>query len=413
MSHPTDSTKYNRRHFLQTSSVTAASLLGAQAVQGQGVKGANDRLSIGLIGVGVRGSYHLRTLQALANRANVEVTAVCDVWKTRLNRAATAVEAKWHKAPMKTTRFGELLADGKVDAVVIATPDFSHTPIMTAALKAGKDVYIEKPMAMEVEEANQVLDLTRKTGAVVQVGTQRRSDGHFKAVAKLIATNVLGKITRVSSEYNFNHARWAFPFDKCKEADIDWDAFMMNLPKRKFDPRILCRWQLKKMCSNGMPGIWMAHYTDAVNMVLGTTYPSRVMALGGVYYWKEDRENDDTFRAVLEYPEGLLMCWGMALANEAGRYWTVHGTKGTIDMQNWWLLRKGGKNTSIQDRKIEAEPSDSHMGNWLACIRSRKQPNANIEAGHQHAISTIMASTARDSGQRQTYDPTRRVIAAG
>lgn len=413
MSRSTNSVKCNRRRFLQTSSLAGASFLGVQAVLGQDVEGANDRLSIGLIGLGGRGNYHLHTLKTMAKTANVEVAALCDVWKTRLDRAAVDVEAKWRKAPMKTTRFGELLANGKVDAVVIATPDFSHTPIMIEALKAGKDVYIEKPMAIEAEQANRVLDLTREKGAVVQVGTQRRSDGYFKAGAKLIATGVLGKITRVSSEYNFNHARWAAPYKDCKESDVDWDAFLLDLPKRKFDPRLLCRWQLKKMCSNGIPGLWMAHYVDAVNMVLGTTYPSKVVALGGTYYWKEDREHGDTFRAILEYPEDLMMCWGMSLANEAGRYWTVHGTNGTIDMQNWQLLRAGGKNTSVKDQKIAAERSDSHMGNWLDCIRSRKRPNANIEMGHQHAISTIMAATARDSGQRQTYDRARRLIVPG
>ena len=148
----------------------------------------------------------------------------------------------------------------------------------------------------------------------------------------------------------------------------------------------------------------MTHYVDAVNMILGTTYPTSVVAHGGTYVWKEDREHCDTFRALLEYPEGLLMSWGMGLGNAAGRYWTIHGTKGMLDLDKWMLLPDGGKDTTVNNQKIQPEPSTSHMGNWLECLRSRKRPVADIAFGHQHAVATIMAAAALHLGRRQKYD---------
>jgi len=413
MSEPNQPPTCSRRRFLQSTSALGAGLLAVNSTFGQEPQGANDRLSIGLIGTGDRGSYHLRWIGSLAEKHNAQITAVCDVWRPNLDRVAAGVKKEWGKAPMQSTRYGDLLASKDVDAVVIATPDFGHTQIMIAALEAGKDVYVEKPMSLDVEQASRAVDLAREKNAVVQVGTQRRSDGQFRGAAKLIATGVLGKITRVSSEYNFNHARWARDYDDCKKADVDWDAFLMDLPKREFDPRLLRRWHLYRDFTNGLPGLWMTHYVDTVNMLLGTTYPSRAVALGGTYVWKEDRQFCDTFRAVLEYPEEVLFSWGMGLANEAGRYWTIHGTEGTIDLHAFKLLRDGGKNTKVKDQKIEAEPSDSHMGNWLSCLRSRRRPTADIEMGHQHSVGTIMAAVARDSGQRQTYDAKQRRIVPG
>ena len=178
-------------------------------------------------------------IASLAKEHNARITAVCDVWKPNLDRAVAKVEEKFGKKPHATTRFGELLARKDVDAVVIATPDFGHTPIMLEALRAGKDVYVEKPMALEVDLASQALDLAREREAVVQVGTQRRSDGQFQGAAKLRATGVLGKISRVSAEYNVNHARWARDCGDCKAADVDWDAYLFNRPMCDFNPKLL------------------------------------------------------------------------------------------------------------------------------------------------------------------------------
>jgi predicted dehydrogenase len=408
-----------RRFFARTT--TGSALLGASALVARRAYGANERLSIGLIGVGDRGGAHMAEIHRLAEKMNVEITALCDVWKVNLNRAAARVKGWWGKEPRQFSRFGDLLALKDVDAVVIATPDHLHTPIMIAALKAGKDVYVEKPMSMDVAEANEALDLARAGNRIVQAGTQYRSDGGYIAAAKTLATGVLGKINRISASGNFNEGRWNRKFADCKEADVDWDAYLLNRPKRSFDPSLLRRWHFYRDFTNGLSGLWMSHYVDAVHILTGAKYPASAVSLGGIYVWNDGREHTDTFHTIMEYPEGFLWDWGMSLGNGAGNFFRVHGTLGTLEVStghaepnSLTLSPEGGSNdTKIEKSRIKPEPGQSHMGNWLECIRSRQQPNADIQFGHQHAIATIMAATALETGRRQKWDPKKREIYAG
>jgi len=401
-----------RRQFIQSTTASAA-LLGAGASLVRGAAGANERISIGMIGTGERGSALMGEILELAPKQNVAIVAVCDVWRKNRSAAAARVKEKLGGEPREFTRFGELLTSKEVDAVVIATPDFSHGPILVAALEAGKDVYVEKPMTIDLASANKALDLARQKSRVVQVGTQRRSDGRFLGATKMLATGVLGPINRVSAAMYFNEPRWIRAYADCVEADVDWPAFLLVLPKRPFDAKLLRQWQLYRGTTNGLAGLWMTHYADAVHMVTGAKYPDSAVALGGIYVWKDGREHTDTFHALLEYPEGFLFDWGMGLGNSSGVHFTVHGTKGTLDLEKWTLSSAGGRDASVQNQTVPAEPSRSHMENWLACLRSRERPNADIQYGHQHAVATIMAATALETGRRQRYDPAKRTITAG
>jgi predicted dehydrogenase len=337
------------------------------------------------------------------------------VWQKNLLAASASVKRASEHEPRRFTRFQELLAMREVDAVLIATPDFSHGSILVAALEAGKDVYVEKPMTIDVASANQALDLARAKERVVQAGTQRRSDGLHRGAAKWIATGALGKISRVSAAMNFNHARWARRFEDCTEAEVDWDAFLHCLPKRPFDAKMLRRWQLYRECTNGLAGLWMTHYADAVHLVTGARYPASAVALGGIYVWNDGREHTDTFHALLEYPEGFLFDWGMGLGNATGVHFAVHGAKGTLDVERWTVTPEasGPRSTKSEVVKITPEPEASHVENWLECLRSRKRPNADIEYGHQHAIATIMAARSLETGRRQKWDPAKRELFAG
>ncbi len=400
--------QFTRRRFLaQTTSGAAA--VAASSMFARGAEGANGRISIGIIGCGGRGSALMQDIQTVAKERNAEITAVCDVWKVNLNTAAAKAKEWFGKEPRTSTRFGDLLALKDVDAVVIATPDFGHTPIMIEALKAGKDVYVEKPMSMEIRLANEALDLARKNDRVVQVGTQKRSEGRFKAAAKEFATGVLGKLNRISAAMNVNHPRWQRRYDDCKQADVDWDAFLFNRPKRPFDPSLLRQWHFYKLCTNGLSGLWMAHYSDAVHMVTGSKYPTSAVAHGGIYVWKDGREHTDTFHALLDYPEGYLMNWGMGLGNSADVHFKLYGTDGTMDLEKWTVSDEGKVSAAkAKSRAIKAEANESHMGNWIDCMRSRKRPNADIEFGHQHAVATIMAAAALETGRKHMYDAARR-----
>jgi len=403
----------NRRHFLKTSSVaTVAAGTGVWISRAQ--NSPNSRIQLGMIGNGDRAQALLAEILPLADKHNVQVTAVCDVWRKNLESTAAKLKQKFGVEPRKFTRFGEVLRLKDIDAVVIATPDATHAPILIAALHAGKDVYVEKPMCIEVPSANRALDLARANQRVVQVGTQRRSDGHFLAAAKELQSGVIGKINRISAGMFVNAARWARPYDDCKAGDVDWDAFLFNQQKKvPFDPKRLRRWQLYRMTSNGLAGLWMTHYADSVHILTGAKYPTHAVALGGKYVWKEDREHADTFQALLDYPEGFLFSWAMGLGNSAGIHYTIHGTLGSLDAEKWLVSSEGGVGTKFEPRKITPTPTPTHMENWLDCLRSRKRPAADIECGHQHVVATVMAATAFETGRRQTFDVLKRAISAG
>jgi predicted dehydrogenase len=401
----------NRRQFIKTSSVAAA--LSTIPWGARGDTAPNATINIALIGTGDRMQMaHIPDILNLSARHNVRVTAVCDVWKKNRESAAAKIKQKSGTEPRQFSRFEELLQFKDVDAVVIATPDFSHGPILCAALEANKDVYIEKPMCIDVPSANKGLDIARAKNRIVQAGTQRRSDGHFIAARNHLQTGVLGQINRISAAMCVNSARWARAYEDCKQTDVDWDAYLAcSQNKLPFDAKLLRRWQLYRLSSNGMSGLWMTHYADSVHMLTGAKYPTSAVALGGKYIWKDDREHADTFHALLDYPEGFLFSWGMGLANSAGVHYTVHGTKGTLDAEKWTIASDGHQ--KFDPKAIAAAHAPSHMENWLTCLRSREKPTADIEYGHQHTVATVMAATAFETGLRQKYDPAKREIFAG
>ncbi|MBI3853927.1 MAG: Gfo/Idh/MocA family oxidoreductase [Verrucomicrobia bacterium] len=406
---------FNRRKFLKHISAGTAGIAAAPWLA-RGAAGAKERLNLGLIGTGDRGSYLMKEIIAASGKCNVNITAVCDVW--RKNREAAAAQVKQHfgREPKGFTRFGELLASPDVDAVVIATPDFSHGPILVAALEAGKDVYVEKPMTIDIATANQALDLARAKDRVVQAGTQHRSEGRYRSAAKFVATGALGKLSRITAAMAVNAPRWARKYDDCHEADVDWEAFCLGRIHRPFNPRLLRCWQLFRDTTNGIAGLWMTHYADSVHLITGSKYPANAVANGGIYVWRDGREHTDTFQALLEYPEGYLFDWGMFLGNSAGIHFTMHGTQGTLDLEAWSFSTEGAAEVKVGEAKttkLTVEPDVSHMENWLQCLRSRAKPNADIQFGHQHAVATIMAATALETGLRQKWDSAKRELVAG
>jgi predicted dehydrogenase len=392
----------HRRAFLAT---TAASFAASASIAS--ARAANETIGIGLIGVGSRMSAHLAELLLVGSARNVRIAAVCDVWRPARERAAAVVALKQGAAPKTFSRHADLLAAPGVDAVIIAIPDFAHGTILCAALDAGKDVYIEKPMTIDLDSANRALDLARAKDRVVQAGTQRRSEGAFRAATKAVATGALGQISRVSAGNHFNQPRWMRPADDVKPADVDWTAFNLGREGVPFNPMLLKCWQLYKATSNGLPGLWMTHFADAVHMMTGCGYPTAASAAGGIYVWKDGREHADTFHALVEYPEDFLFDWAMSLGNTAGNHFTLHGTKGTLDVNAGTITAEdpGSKPT-----RYERQPSESHLENWLECLRTRAKPNADIAMGHQHVVATVLCAESLASGRRMAYDAASRTI---
>ena len=413
--------KLNRRQFLGRS-VTGASVAAASY---QRILGANDRVGVANIGCGRRNL--LRELIQVRNDANIEIRVVCDTWRQKREKAAADVKEHTGKEPQQIIRYQEILAMKDIDAVVIGTPDHLHSKMLAEAARAGKDAYVEKPIAMNMEELIEAFDAVKKHKTVVQVGTQMRSYPQSLAAKKFITSGKLGKILKVEQARNGYKPYWAsYGGDKffglqAKESDVDWDAFLMGREHRPFDAHRYMGWYGYREFSRGPHTNLMVHFIDLMHYTTGASIPRRVVALGGTYRWKDTFTNPDSVEVALEYPEDFMVRYCTVFGTGAGRYAKWFGTRGTLDAKNLssgspWTV--SGEGSGEPDRiateaELSTEKRVHHMQNFLDCIRTREAPVAPIEAGYAHGVAVIMADEALVSGQRQVYDPSQRKVSAG
>ena len=374
-------------------------------------KSASDRIRIGVIGAGGRGQHLMGQVEKCRD-LNVAVTAICDVWRPNREKAAGMAAKAWGAAPRQTVDYQELLEWDSVDAVLIATPDFGHSRILKYAVEAGKDAYCEKPMGVDFAEAKAAYLAVKKSRQVVQIGTQRRSEPRYIAAAKMVRSGILGKVTRVDTSVNFYQPRWRRDYSEVAPSDVSWKHFLLHRPDRPFDARRIREWQLFREYTNGIPGLWMSHFIDLIPWFLDDPYPSGAVAKGGVYLWKDGRETSDVFHALLDYPKGLLVGFAMSLTNSEGNRNSWHGSRGTLDMNTFTISGKGSTAADRIGEEICIEPVEvnSHMANFIECIRSRRPPRADIQAGFSHAVAGCMAAIARDTGRNVRFDAERLEI---
>lgn len=381
-------------------------LFAAPALLAQGAP--SSRLRIGLIGAGGRGRYLMDELSKSKEKETLfAVTAICDVHRPSLLAAAAAVRKQYGASPKTTTRYQVILADRNIDAVILAAPDHTHARMLKEAVEAGKDVYCEKPMGTDLAEARAAFRAVKSFGQVVQIGTQRRSEGGYVEAAKLLREGFIGKITRADLQVHFQEPRWRRDFHMVKPEDIDWEAFDFGRNLGPFDARKWREWQLFTPLSNGIPGLWMSHLIDLAHWFLDDPYPRSVVASGGVYQWKDGRETSDVFHALLDYPKDCLVSFAMSLTNAAGNRNLWFGSKGVFDGDRLVFLPEGSRDPAriLEARQIERTQLESHTDNWLHCIRSRETPRADIQSGFSHAVAGCMAAEALKTGRRITFDP--------
>ena len=382
--------------------------------------GANNKVNIGLIGIGGRGSVHVKDLIALKD-LNITIAGVCDVWRVNREKAVAAVEAGFGAKPKTTTDYREMLNWKDIDAVVIATPDFTHPIILKAAVEAGKDAYVEKPFAVNLADAKAAYFAVKKSKQVVQAGSQRRSDPYLMAAAKQVRAGRLGQLTRIEFGVNFQEPRWKRSNETVNPADVDWKMFQMGRIGKGFDQRLFREWQLfAGETTNGIPGLWMSHFIDLVPWFTEDPYPAGAVSNGGVYLWKDGRKTTDVFYTLLDYPKGFLVSFEMSLTNSGGDRCLWYGTLGTLDCEQRVSDGKGssvmsGEGSNMKDKikdKVELTPetTDSHMQNFLECIRSRQTPRADVQAGFSHAVAGIMTAEALAKGRRMRFDPVKLEI---
>jgi len=422
----------NRRSFLNQ----GAAALAGTALSYSRIQGANERISLGHIGIGSRGSELAWIVSQLKDKKNIEMTAVCDLWKVNRERAAAKATAAYGRPPRSLPYFEDLLALKDVDAVLISTPDFAHSPMLKLTAAAGKDAYCEKPMGNVLAEAKAARDAVLARNLIVQIGTQHRSEPYQIATRDLIRSGALGQVTKYEIVWNYHGPRWRGrpEVKQLREEDTDWRRWLLAKPYRPFDPQLYFEFRLYKDFSGGIADQWMSHAIDLVHYFLDDHFPRSVMAHGGIFAWPDGRENPDTFQALLEYPKGFLVSYSTSFGNDCDSFTRIMGKQATLiniggeGSQRWKLVEEKGThednpflhraetNVALPGNTNLAPPfiSDndlSHMTNWLDCLRSRQQPNATVRDGFAHSVATIMAARAYREGRKLYWDAATETIA--
>jgi len=431
--------KISRREAIRKTSFGAAGLaLAFGGVEPERVLGANERVRAGFVGLGSRCKSLMRAFQANAKDLNMEIGAVCDIWNKRLDSGAEFAAKLSGKIPKKARNMDELWDMKDIEAVVFATADFQHAYHCSEAVRAGRDVYIEKPLANRMMDAREVLKTVTSSDRIVQVGTQRRSGMNYINAEKFIKSGKFGKIKMVDITWNVNQPkRWRHPdvVASLRKEDTDWNRFLINRPYEPWNPRIYVEYRLFWPYSTGIPGQWMVHQIDTVHWFSGYNHPNSVVANGGVYLWRDGRRNADTMTAVFEYGKGEEKFQVVYSSRQTNSYGGVKeiflSNFGAINLDTNKITGEGGltpqhsldgKDYRLKEMEIPAGESLStgigevddmtvaHMRNFMECIRSRKKPNADIYSGYNHAIANCMTAKALHTGKRVTFDEARQEV---
>jgi predicted dehydrogenase len=405
--------------------------LGTTALSYSRILGANERISLGHIGIGSRGRGLDSIVSKLKDKHNVEMTAVCDLWKVNRERAVALNEKFYGRAPRAFAEPEALLTLKDVDAVLIATPEHSHSPVLKMVAEAGKDAYCEKPMGNVLEEVKAARDAVLSRNLIVQIGTQHRSELYPRAAHDLVQTGVLGDVSKIEVVWNYHGPRWRGrpEVKQIREADTDWRKWLMTKPYRPFDPQLYFEFRLYKDFSSGIADQWMSHGIDLVHWFMDDPVPRSVVANGGIFAWPDGRENPDTFQALLDYPKGFLVSYSTSFGNDAPSFTRYMGKKATLfniggeGSPRYQLVEEGGvheDDPDVYEKRAKKDillPGDTklpptgigdddlhHMENWFECLRSRQQPHATVQNGYGHSVACIMAAHSYWQGKKLYYD---------
>src|SRR5476649_2725757 len=431
----------DRRQFLSTALAAAPMFIPRSAW------GANDRLAYGLIGAGGRGRYLNGNFQKLG----AECVAVAEVYEPNLQAALkTSPNAK-----KSYVDYNDLLAQPGVDAVVIASPDHQHAPMLYAALDAKKDVYLEKPMSHSLEESQQMIQAVRKTKQIVQVGMQRRSAPSVIKAKEIVDSGILGKITMVKPMWNWNVSR---PLDNSPlPGKLDWKRFLGNARDRDLEPMrfrswryfwdysggnmtdqgthlmdvvqwftnssfarsAVCYGQRAKNTGSEVPDVFCAvfeypisdqgtHLMDVVQWFTNSSF-ARSAVCYGQRAKNTGSEVPDVFCAVFEY-QNLMATWTLNYCNSYENDWSIlfQGDQGTMHINNegFRIWKEPVPKNPEPIQKMDAPiPIETHIQNFLDCVRSRKEPNAPVEVGASAVSAPHLANVAFHEGRQMKLSP--------
>ncbi len=404
-----------RRQFLKTTGAFTTALVTGN------LRGANDRIAAAFIGVGVMGSENLG---AAMKQPGVAAVAVCDVYQPNLEKAAALARRQGHQA-REVRDFREILADKSIDVVCISTPDHWHPYMAVEACKAGKDVYVEKPVCLSLNEGQLMIQAARKFNRVVQAGTWQRSGAHFQKACDIVRSGELGKISFVRTWIYNNMPQEGIgtPPDAEPPPGLDWELWLGPAPQRRFNPN---RFGVYPKAYSYFRYFWDyagghltdsgIHMLDIVQMAFGEAMPKAVTALGGKYWLNDDTETPDTLQVAFDYGT-FLGSWEHRNNNTDGTKArlmgiTFHGTNGTLylDRTLFRITPEPGSGLAAQEMKREADPHPLHWANFIDCVRTRKRPNSDIETGVRSSETCVLGNSSYRAATRLDWDEkTQRV----
>ncbi len=421
-------TNINRRTFTQ--GAAAAGALAALQATGLSALGSNDRVRLGVIGVGNRGD---QLLDALLCHKDAEIAALCDVYEPYVEAAQKKVGGRakvYHD-------FRQLIDQKDLDAVVIATPDHWHALMFVAACRAGKDVYVEKPLSLTIAEGQKMVAVAQESRRITQVGLHRRSSTSIREAVQLIREGGIGKVTVVKCYHLRNEFPQGIgnPADCEPPAGLDWDFWLGPAPKVPYNPnRCLYKFRWFSDYSGGQLTNFGTHYLDVIQWALGQDAPKGVFAAGGKFAVQDNRDIPDTLEVVWQYEGGTLVTMSQYNATASpsnARGWELEfrGTNGTVLMHEGQveivperirdrelpalspLHRKEDAQQSravhvamhAQAAKVKADTAD-HTRNFLDCVKSRKPTNCPVAVGHRSTSATLVAKIALRLGRHLAWD---------
>jgi predicted dehydrogenase len=407
-----------RREFLRTSvaAVGAAAAPRPRRADAR-VLGANDRIRLGLIGCGDCGlNYHVPKALELSRdpQWNVELSAVCDIYEPRKQAAQARSRARvFHD-------YRDMLEGDIVDGVIIATPDHWHHQMAMDAMQAGKDVHVEKPMALYWEQAKEMHRAAQRLRRIVQVGAGATSHDIWWQARKAIREGALGKVVWVSGGLHRNNPEgdWNYRIDPgCSPQNLDWERFLGPAPRRPFDPERYFRYRKYWDYSGGLAHDLIVHLLSCLQICLGAEFPLRVSAGGGVYR-HYDRETPDTFQITVEYPSRYMATLASTQTTERGIETAIRGEKATLTFEGGsdggtraFITPEPAFAQEVEKRTIEAESRMGHEENFIHCMRTREQPHCDSLTGYKVMVVLGLAVRSWREGRMFTFDPDKQQIA--
>lgn len=429
--------KFSRRSLLGSAGLAG----GAPAILAQ--RSPNDTIGVASVGVGTRGIYLLERAQ---ESPRTEIRVICDLYDSNLKRAANTAR---NKRAVTMKEWEKAVASPDVDVVFIATPDFWHAPMAIRAAENKKHIYVEKGLCRTLAEAKGIRKAVRDNKVVLQLGHHQNSDPYFTKARDIFQSGKLGKVTlcRTYIDRTSQYPEWQFytaydikqtPTDATAQT-VDWKRFVANAPSIPFDVERFFRWRCWWEYGTGIAGDLMSHQWDGVNMVVGMGIPEAVQTMGGLYYWKQDRDVPDQWHVMFEYPKKeMSVTFGCSFHNRHhGTNTYIFGRDATIEVHDRWCRLYGADWKPENAARLEAarkaasaagkdpflvsqEPEyamkkgeleiSNHIRNFIDCVRSGETPRCGMDRAFEEAVAIVMSVESYFKERKVKWDPVNEQV---